>query len=159
MPAHRKIHGPIDLGFTESIRRMCGSLYLTESVVAMRGATLIEVVVAGFLLALFLLFSIQPLVTSNSATQLNLMRQTRDALAAQLLERAMLCSYKDLRTESGAGFPSAETGKDQSALTWQIEVEESDEWLGVAVKVEDLTTGEVTNLQSSRIRTAERVDE
>jgi type II secretory pathway component PulJ len=127
----------------------------------MRGATLIEVVVAGFLLALFLLFSIQPLLTSNRATELNLRRQKRDSLAAQLLERAMLCSEQALRTESGTGYPSEMPDKDQRALTWQVEVKESesDGLLEVAVTVQDPTTGDSTMFQSTRLRTRERVYE
>ena len=95
----------------------------SESGISKRGASLVEVVVAMFLLGLFMLFSLQPLVTSNRALSLNGNRQEREFLANQLLERASLLNQHELRSESGVGYSLAERReRNDCNIKWELTV-------------------------------------
>lgn len=116
----------------------------------MRGATLVEVVVSGFVLGLFLLFSLQPLVTANQATELNRERQQREFLAHQILKRAMLAPPSDLQPMSGR--LDSQSGPESSrTLEWVLEISDSEtDRVPLTVEVTNSTSGEKTTLNTVR---------
>ncbi len=116
----------------------------------MRGASLVEVVVSGFVLGLFLIFSLRPLVTANQATELNRERQQRDFLAHQVLKRAMLLPSSELRPMSGR--LDTQSGSDATrTLDWELRIEntESDQ-VPLTVEVVNSDSGQRTTLNTVR---------
>ena len=109
---------------------------------------MVEVVVSGFVLGLFLLFSLRPLVTANQATELNRERQQREFLAHQILKRAVLAPASELqpmtgRLESQAGPDSVRT------LDWTLRIENSEsDRVPLVVEVVNSASGEKTTLQT-----------
>ena len=116
----------------------------------MRGASLVEVVVSGFVLGLFLLFSLQPLVSANQATELNRERQQREFLAHQILKRAMLVPASELRATSGR--LDSQSGPDSSrTLEWVLEISDSEtDQVPLTVEVTNSASGKKTTLNTVR---------
>ncbi|MCA9778239.1 MAG: hypothetical protein KC800_16045, partial [Candidatus Eremiobacteraeota bacterium] len=116
----------------------------------MKGVTLVEVIVSGFVLGLFLLFSLQPLITANRATEMNRERQQREFLAHQLLQQAVL--VPEARLQPAGGQLKLQTGREGGrTLNWTLKIEETDaNQVPLSVVVTDATTGDTTTLTSTR---------
>jgi hypothetical protein len=116
----------------------------------MRGASLVEVVVAGFVLGLFLLFSLRPLVSANQATELNKERQQREFLAHQILKRAVLVPASELRPLNGR-LDSPIGPASTRNLEWALRIEDSEtDRVPLTVQVTDPVSGNKTTLGTVR---------
>lgn len=113
------------MDFRKQIGRLRRTLYRSQGLRNRSGSSLVEVVVAAFLLSLLLVFAVRPLLSTVRNSEFLSQRQQGELLAHQVMERALLTPLPLLRAESGEVARSVESrGSNQSqTLSWQLFVD------------------------------------